>query len=328
MEIIEQDHKKYTREWSSADEFMTQPPDGYEKLCDIDVGRLKDMDEAGIDMQVLSFPLGLEGLEVSVGTRLASEVNDEISVAVKKYPDRFAGFASLALKAPSAAGDELERAVKQLGFKGTMVLPHVGGEFIDAKKYWPTFERAAKLGVPVYIHPIHPPKDRLKQYAGYPKLAGSMWGFAIEAGTAAMRLICSGIFDEYPDLKIILGHLGEALPFWMSRLDDRIQTTTDTAIPPDFEVASKADAILLTKKLKKLPSQYIRDNFFVTTSGILWQPALQCTLMALGADKILFATDYPFEPGREAVEFMETVPISDSNRENILHLNAERLLGL
>jgi predicted TIM-barrel fold metal-dependent hydrolase len=195
-----------------------------------------------------------------------------------------------------------------------LIFPHVNGEFIDGKKYWPIFERAAALNVPLYIHPTFPPLNRKKQYSGYPELAGSPWGFAAEAGLGVVRLICSGIFDEYPNLKVILGHLGEALPFWMWRLDNCI--------------LRQSDATLLTKKLKKLPSQYIRDNFFVTTSGMNWQPALLCTHLALGADKILFAADYPFESSDEAVQFMETASISDSDKEKIFHLNTEKLLGL
>ena len=304
---------------------MMLTPERFEKLCDVDKGRLKEMDEAGIDMQVLSFTQGLEGLDISEAVDLASKVNDEISAAVKKYPDRLAGFASLALKDPSGTADELERAVKQLGLKGAMIIPHVMGEYIDDRKYWPIYQRAAKLGVPLYIHPTFPSPANRQQYAGYRELTGSVWGFAAETGLAAIRLICSGVFDEYPDLKIILGHMGEALPFWMWRLDNRILADS-RAIP--VKADGEAAYIPLIQVLKKLPSQYIKDNFFITTSGMLWYPALLCTLLALGADSILFAVDYPHEQMREAVQFMESVPISDSDKEKIFHLNAERIIKL
>ncbi len=329
MEAVIENGKKVWRWWDSAEEYHTFLPEFIlNKLCDLGEGRLKDMDEAGIDMQVLSFNPDIAQLDAADAVALTKKVNDVLYAAVKKHPDRFSAFAALALKAPEAAADELERAVRQLGFKGAMVLSHVEGEFIDAKKYWPVFERAAKLGVPIYIHPIHSPPDRLKMFSGYPQLTGSMWGFAIEAGLTAIRLICSGIFDKYPGLKIILGHLGEALPFWMARIDDRVQSSADTNMVSNLEMEKGSDVTSLTKKLKKLPSQYFKDNFFVTTSGMMWQPALLCTQLALGTDRILFATDYPFEQSREEVEFMETVPLSEDEREKIFHLNAERLLGL
>ena len=179
--------------------------------------------EAGIDMLVLSFNPNINEFDAAEGIALTKRVNDILAGIVRKYPDRFASFAGVFLKEPKQAADELERAVKELGFKGTMTLPHVEGEYIDAKKYWPVFERAAKLGVPVYIHPEFPPRERLKQYAGYPELVGGMWGYAAETGFAALRLICSGIFDEYPGLQIILGHMGESLPYWIPRLDRALE---------------------------------------------------------------------------------------------------------
>ncbi len=329
MESVVENSQKTWRWWDSAKEYHLFLPELIiNKLSDLGEGRLKDMDEAGIDIQVLSVNANINQIDTKESTTLTKKVNDVISAAVKKHPDRFSAFAALALKAPEAAADELERAVRQLGFKGAMVLSHVEGEFIDAKKYWPIFERAARLGVPIYIHPIHSPPDRLKMFSGYPQLTGSMWGFAIEAGLTAIRLICSGIFDKYPGLKIILGHLGEALPFWMARIDDRVQTSADTNMVSNLEMKEGADITPLTKRLKKLPSQYFKDNFFVTMSGMMWQPALICTQLALGTDRILFASDYPFEQIREAVEFMEAAEISDSDKEKIFHLNAERLLGL
>lgn len=285
------------------------------KLCDIGEVRLKEMDEAGVNVQVLSFNDNIDWIDVEDARNLARRINDDLSQAIKRNPDRFAGFAALAPTDPKSAADELRRAVKQLGFKGAMILPHVGGEFIDARRYWPIFEEAANLGVPLYMHPQYPPPDRLKAYSGYPELSGPVWGFGAETGLAAVRLIWSGVFDEYPRLKIILGHLGEALPFWMWRVDNRMRREADTTTPA-------------ATNLKKLPSQYIKDNFFVTTSGMLWLPALLCTQQALGAAKILFAVDYPFEPSREAVRFIEAATISEGDKGKIFHLNVEGLLGL
>jgi len=186
------------------------------------------------------------------------------------------------------------------------------GEFIDDQKYWPIFGQAAKLGVPIYIHPTYPLPERLQQYAGFPEMGAALWGHGAEAGLVSVRLICSGIFDEYPDLTIILGHLGEALPFWMWRLDNRIQHPTHTTSP-------------VKDKLRKLPGQYIRDNFYFSTSGMLSNPALLCTLLAVGADRILFAVDYPHESNQDTLNFLEYAPISARDREKIYHGNAEKL---
>jgi len=324
--IKDEKNQQIWRFWSSPEEYTLWLPKAVNKLCDLGEVRLKEMDEAGIDMQVLGFIPGVDQFDAAEGTALTKKVNDELSEAIKKHPQRFSGFAALAPKNPGGAADELERAVKQLGLKGAMMYPHVGGEYLDDRKYRVIFERAAKLGVPIYIHPTYPALHNQQQYSGYPELAGSMWGFAAETGLSAMRLMCSGIFDELPDLKIILGHLGEALPFWMWRLDNRMLRSSVTSLRAN-EPAGAAFTPL-AQKLKKLPSQCLRENFFVTTSGMLWQPALLCTLLALGAERILFAVDYPMEPSHEGTQFMETAPISESDKEKILHLNAEKLLGL
>ncbi len=297
-------------------EVFTLAPGVLNELLDIGDGRLRQMDEDGVDMQVLSLMNpGVEAFDVSIGKTLAEKTNDEVAGVVKKYPDRFAGFAALPLQDPPAAAYELERAVKELGLVGAKVNSHVRGEFLDDQKYWVVFERAEKLGVPVYLHPNMPPPDMLKPYLKYIALSGSMLGFAHETGLHAMRLICSGVFDKYPGLKIILGHLGEALPFWLGRMDTRW-----------VREAAASDPI--ANKIKKNPSEYVKNNFLVTTSGILWQPALLCTYLSLGAERILFSVDYPLQSSKETVEFIDGAPISDIDKEKIYHLNAEKLLRL
>jgi len=285
-------------------------------LLDVGEGRLKIMDEVGIDMQVLSlsFP-GVEALDPRDATSMSKKINDELFTAVKKHPNRFAGFAAIAPQDPDAAASELERAVKKLGFKGAMINSHIRGEYLDDRKYWVIFEKAEKLNVPLYIHPRQPSPDMIKPYLTYPELASPAWGFAAETGLHAMRLICSGVFDKYPGLKIILGHLGEALPWWLWRLDSRwiVVGREESAAPP---------------LAKKKPSQYIKENFYVTTSGMFWHPALQCCYSALGADRILFAVDHPYESNKDAVQFLDTASICDGDKEKIYHLNAEKLLGL
>jgi 5-carboxyvanillate decarboxylase len=298
--------------WHSSQRYATaKSPMLTSKLLDLGEGRLKEMDEAGIDMQVLSLVSpGVQIFDAPTGTMMAKKTNDELSRIVQKYPKRFAGFACLAPQDPGGAADELGRAVKELGLKGAVINSHVRGEYLDEKKYWIILERAAKLRVPIYIHPRSPSPDMIKPYLAYLPLTSAMLGFAAEVSLHAMRLICSGVFDEFPDLKIILGHLGEALPFWITRIDMPLMVQ------------------MLGGKIKKKPSQYLRDNFMVTTSGMFYQPALLCTLLSLGAGSILFAVDHPFEPNAEAVQFMELAPISERDKEKICHLNAERLLAL
>lgn len=290
--------------------------EGLKRLPDLGEGRLKEMNDAGIDMQVLQLGVGGHfggSYDTPDGPKLASKVNDEVARAIKKYPDRFAAFASLAPIDPRKAADELERSVTELGFKGGQICSNTGTEYFDEQKFWVIFERAEKLGVPIYIHPNRPADDILKPYLKYPILSGSMFGYGTDTSLNAMRMILSGLFDKYPRLNIILGHLGEALPWWLWRLDNRLE-----------KEGSGHPGI----RIKKKPSQYIKENFFITTSGMFTYPSLLCSLLTLGADRILFAVDYPHESNKVAVEFMDSVSISDSDREKIYHLNAEKLLRL
>jgi len=282
------------------------------QLCDLGEGRLEEMDKGGIDVQVLSLVSpGVQVFETSTATRLAREYNNRLAAAAKDHPKRLVGLACLAPQDPNLAADELERTVKDLGFKGAVINSHTKGEYLDNKKYWVIFERAHKLNVPIYLHPRGPSPDMIKPFLGYPMLDSAMWGYAAEAGLHSLRLILSGLFDEFPRLKIVLGHLGETIPFVLARIDNRW-----SVLP-------------IPKKLKKLPGQYFRDNFLVTTSGMTDEPvALVATISILGADSILFATDYPFEDTGQAVTFIDEVPISDQDREKICHLNAERVFSL
>ncbi len=284
-------------------------------LIDIDEIRLKSMDEAGIDMQVLLSSIRLEPF-LSEGTSIARRHNDMLAQIVQRHPTRFSGFASLALYDPEGAALELERAVKDLGLKGGLMYSNLGvGEYLDNRKYWVVFEKAEHLNIPIYLHPTYPSTDTSKPMSEYPQLMGPIWGYAADSGLAAMRLICSGLFDKCPGLKIILGHLGEALPFWLWRIDNRWKKEGIAQNP-------------MFRKLDHEPGYYVKNNFYVTTSGMLSEPALLCTSLTLGIDKILFAVDYPWESNREAVEFMEKAPMSDLDREKIYHLNAEKLLAL
>lgn len=326
--VLDEKGEKTWRWWNSAEEYYSWLPDTTIRgLCNIDI-RLKEMDEAGIDMLVLSFNGSINEFDAAEGIALTKRVNDIIAGIVREHPDRFVSFAGVFLKEPKAAADELERGVKELGFKGTMILPHVVGEYIDARKYWPLFERAAKLGVPVYIHPEFPPRERLKQYEGYPELVGGMWGYGAETGLAAVRLICSGIFDEYPGLQVILGHMGEALPYWIPRLDRSWSSGGRHTLLTNREIAAGADVRPLAEKIRKPPSYYMKNNFFMTISGMYWQPVLQLVCSAIGVDRVLFAIDSPFAPSKPAAQFIESVPIPEADKEKICHANIEKLLKL
>jgi predicted TIM-barrel fold metal-dependent hydrolase len=283
-----------------------------EENLDIGAKRIAHMDAAGVDMQVLSFGSpGPQGFGADVAIPMARDANDRLHAAVKAHPKRFAGFAALPTADPKAAADELERCVKSLGFKGAMIHSHQQGEFLDAKKYWPMWAKAAELDVPVYLHPALPHPQVVKAYfEGYEELARAPWGFAVDTSCHFLRLVFSGLFDACPKLKIILGHLGEGLPFAMHRLNDH------------SAFAAKR------RGLKKEPIQYLRDNMIVTNSGNWFEPAFVCTLLALGADNILFAIDWPYESNRTGMEFFRKLSISDADKAKIAHLNAERLLKL
>jgi 5-carboxyvanillate decarboxylase len=283
----------------------------FNQLYDLGTGRINEMDTHGLDVQVLSlFAPGVQVFDAETASRLARQFNDLLGAAIKEHPKRFVGLACVAPQKPDEAADELERAVKELGCKGAVINGHTKGEYPDNRKNWVIFERAERLNVPIYLHPRCPAPDMMKPYLDHPLLATAIWGYAAEAGLQAMRLIFSGVFDEFPRLKFILGHLGEGIPFFLARIDNRYLR------------------IRVPKTLKKLPSQYFKENFAVTTSGMYTHAPLLLVLSVLGPDNVLFAVDYPFEDPEEAVLFMDKAPISDLDREKICHLNAERIFSL
>ncbi len=316
MEITEDAKgQKWVKMTAARNIAQTAPLTFYRKLSDMGEGRLKEMDEAGIDIQVLTLSVGCEQYEAKEGTEWAARTNDELAEVVKKYPKRFLGMAALAPQDPDAAASELERTVKKLGFRGAKINSHVRGEYLDDKKYWGIFEVAEKLDVPIYIHPWVPSPGMIKPYEDYGfALAGPVLGFGAEVAVHVMRLIYSGVFDKYPRLKIILGHMGEGLPFWLWRLDF-------FWMKQDHSAANKP-------KCQRKPTDYLKDNFTMTTSGLFFQPAFLCCYLALGADRMAFSVDHPFEDGKIAVQFMEQTPICDSDKEKIYHLNAEKLLKI
>ena len=285
-----------------------------DKLFDVGKDRIADMDAAGIDVQVLSLSGGMDKLNPAIATGLARDTNDKLADAVRAHPDRFAAFATLALQEPEKAALEFERCVRQLGFKGALVNGTTDGQFLDHRRFTPLFETAQALDVPVYLHPAPPPDDvRKAYYGGLPGDLGFVlstpgWGWHAETGMHCLRLIVSGLFDRFPRLKIIIGHMGEALPFYIARADV-------------FLARSAAH-------LKRRVSEYFHENFYITTSGCFTLPPFLCALQVVGADRMLFSVDYPYDSNAAGRAFLNALPVSAEDLAKISHGNAERLLKL
>ena len=277
-------------------------------LLDMSEERLKVMDSLGVDVQIVSLSApGIEQLASPVGAALAQKTNDALYEVIRRYPSRFMGYAALSPKDPEAAADELERAVKDLKFVGWNTHSNYGDSYLDEKRYWPILERAESLGIPIYIHPTVPAIPQARAY-GF-ALGGAPFGFGMETALCMMRLIFSGAFDRFPGLKVILGHLGETLPFLMRRIDWAYLRP----LPPAF------------RTLPKSPSEYLKNHVFVTTSGNYYKPAFMCTLEAFGIDKILLGTDYPYDDPRECHDFVKMLPLPEGDKEKIYCHNAKKL---
>jgi 5-carboxyvanillate decarboxylase len=282
-----------------------------ERMLDIGAGRIRDMDAAGIDMQLLLLTTpGVQLFKAADATALAAESNDRVGQAVREHPHRFAALAAIAPQAPAAAAKELERCVTQLKLKGAVINSHSGGEYLNDPKFWPIFEAAEALDVPIYIHPNTPPRDMIGPLLSR-GLDGAIYGFAVECGMHLLTIIASGVFDRFPNLQIVVGHLGEGLPFWMFRLDfmHRAQVSTGR-----YECL---------KPLKRKISDYMRDNVYYTTSGMAWQPAIMFTRSVVGADRVLYAMDYPYQYVPEEVAAMERMPLTDEEKKAFFQSNAE-----
>jgi len=271
--------------------------------------RLNDMDRAGIARAVLS--LAGPGVQAEHDTkaaiRKAREANDFLAREVAKRPDRYSGFAHLPMQDAVAAADELERSIKELKLGGAMIDGHTHGQYLDDRALDPFWERAQALEAPVYLHPADPvtPSPALNGHNG---LRRATWEWGFETGSHALRLVFGGLFDRFPRAKVILGHLGETLPYLLWRFDSR--------------------AKLYGVKLAKPPSQYIKENFMVTTSGMCSAEPLTCAISALGHANVMFAADYPFEDTKEAAHFIETVALDQKMRNDICFGTAAKFLKL
>ena len=282
------------------------------ELKDIGASRIAAMDAAGIDFQVLSLTAaGVQGFEGDLAIQIATDANDRMHGAIEAWPGRFGAFAALPTAEPAAAVRELDRTVKQLGFQGAMINSHTRGSFLDDQKYWPILERAQALDVPIYLHPSQPHPMLMNSYfKGFEDLARPAWGFMVDASTHFLRLLFSGAFDAFPRLRIILGHLGEGLPFAMDRLLDH------------------TGYVAQWRGLKRTPAECLRENLVVTTSGNFSVPPTLCTILMLGADNVMFSVDWPYESNLVGVDFLKRLPVGADDLEKIAHRNATRILKL
>ena len=286
------------------------------RLFDLGEDRVRIMDETGVAMQIVSLASpGVQVFDAEKGTALARSANDQLASAVRARPDRFAGLAAIAPQSVDGATRELERAVSELGLKGVMINSHTKGEYLDEEKFRPILAKLAELQVPLYLHPRTPSPQMLEPFTRYPGLAAATFGFNVETGLHALRLILGGVFDDFPGLTVILGHMGEGLPFWIDRVDNRnafIQTGPGPKPRP----------------LRKRPSDYLRENFFVTTSGMPFEPALMLAHRVVGPERILFAIDHPMEDGEHPIRVLDEAPMSDEDKIRIYQTNAEQLFGI
>lgn len=286
------------------------------QIQDIGERRIRDMDQTGIAKQILSLTSpGVQVFDAPTAVSLATSFNDQLADAIRKHPDRFAGLAAIAPQDPSAAAKELERAVKSLRLKGAIVNSHTRGEYLDEPKFWEIFEAAETLGVPIYLHPNTPSPRMVGPFLDR-GLDGAVFGFAVETSLHILRIVFGGVFDRFPKLRIVAGHLGEGLPYWLFRIDFMHQRLTSnnryTNVP----------------KLQKKPSEYLKENFYVTTSGMAWQPPILYAQSVLGVDRVLYAMDYPYQFVPDEVKVTDDLPISDADKKKLYQTNAERVFAL
>jgi 5-carboxyvanillate decarboxylase len=280
------------------------------RLLDADNERLEIMDRDGVAMHVLSLTSpGVQLFDSATAVSMARLANDRMAEVIARHPKRYAGLASFAPQDPKRAVQEMERAIRELKLNGFVVNSHTNNEYLDEEKYWPILEAAEALDSAIYIHPRSPADTMAKPFSDY-NMHAAIWGFQAETGTHAMRLILSGVFDRFPRLKIVLGHMGESIPYNLWRADHWYEYRRGV------------------QRSSLPPSEVFKRNFMITTSGVEHVPVLEYCLKVLGPDRIMWAIDYPYEESGPATRFMNEAKISDEDKEKIFHLNAERIFRL
>ena len=279
------------------------------RMQDVGEERLAAMDEGGIDLAILSnWSPGVQIFDAEEGTELAALSNDRTAEVVAARPDRFDALATIAPQDPERAAQELERAMTSLDMKGVLINSHTHNEYLDDRKFWPILEACESLNAPIYLHPRVPSAPMNRAFLDY-NLHAPKWGFAVEVSTHVLRMISGGVFDQFPNLKLVLGHMGEGLPFWLYR----------------FDIFSRPE---VGSTINRLPSEYIKDNMVITTSGMAWDPVLLFAHAALGVENILFAVDYPFGSYAPDTAWMDNVPLPETDKQMIYSGNAERVFNL
>jgi 2,3-dihydroxybenzoate decarboxylase len=287
-----------------------------ERLLDLGDERIANMDATGIDIAILSLTApGVQPLlDVAEAKAIVTSANDQLAAAVARHPTRYVGMTSIAPQDPDWSAGEIRRGA-ELGFKGVMVNSHTQGQYLDDPKFDPIFRALAETGQPLYIHPSTPPDSMIGPMleAG---LDGAIFGFGVETGMHLLRLITIGIFDRYPDLQIIVGHMGEALPYWLYRIDFMHQAGV------------RSGRYERMKPLKKTIAQYMQSNVHVTTSGMAWAPAIKFAQQVLGEDRVMYAMDYPYQYVADEVRTHDLLDVSDATKKKLMQTNAERVFKL
>jgi 2,3-dihydroxybenzoate decarboxylase len=286
-----------------------------ERLQDMGARRLADMDERGIDRQIIAVTApGVQIFAKDQAVAFATLANDQLAQACAAHPDRYTGMTAVAPQDPAHAVKEIERGAR-LGFKAVIINSHTHGEYLDAPKFWPILEAAEAQGLPIYLHPNTPPKAMIAPMleAG---LDGALFGFGVETGMHALRMIVMGVFDRFPSLKVIIGHMGEALPYWQYRLDFMHGATV------------RSQRYDFMRPLRKKPSEYLRDNFYITNSGVAWAPAIRFAQQTVGEDNVLYAMDYPYQQGAEEVVALDAMDMALPLKRKFFQTNAETVFGL
>ena len=285
----------------------------HNRLIDLYEMRMQEMDKYDVDVHLLALTsTGVQMMDADRAVAVAEIGNDRLHEAIQRHPDRFTGLATIAVQDPPRAVKEIERAITKLKLNGIMINSHTNGEYLSEQKYWPILEAIEDLNVPLYIHPRAPIPLMAKAYKT-DHLEHAIWGYQAETGLHGLRLITGAVFDQFPKLQVVLGHMGEGIPYWLYRLDF---------------MYGKVKIDFGRRKLKLSPSEYFKRNFYITTSGMNWEPTLKFCIEAMGADRIMWAIDYPYQDHPDAVEFMDAARISEKDKQAIYHGNAERVFKI
>ncbi len=288
-----------------------------EGLLDLGEQRIRNMDATGIDRAILALtaPGAQPILDVAEAKGIAQRANDLLAENVARHPDRYIGMTTVAPQDPVWSAQEIVRGARTLGFKGVQINSHTQGEYLDDAKFDPIFRALAETGQPLYIHPSSPPEAMIGPMLEV-GLDGAIFGFGVDTGMHLLRLIITGIFDRYPDLQIMVGHMGEALPFWLYRIDYMHQASV------------RSQRYARMKPLKKTMTEYMRSNVLITTSGMAWAPAIKFAQSVLGEDRVMYAMDYPYQFVPDEVRTHDLLDVPLAVKKKLMQTNAERWFKL